>query len=502
MPKKALLSVSDKSGLIDFAKGLIKADFELLSTGGTQKVLEEASIPVTPVEDLTEFPECFSGRVKTMHPKVMGGILYRRGDSQHEEEASKLGIDAIDIVVVNLYPFEDTVAKGITGPELIEQIDIGGPTLLRSAAKNFHDVTVICDIADYDRVLEEINSNGDTSLETRQELSVKVFERTMAYDAAITSALSEGQKGAVLLTNRIDLRYGENPHQEGAFYEKYGEPKPWTVLQEEKQMSYLNILDADGAWNLVSEFPEPTAACIKHANPSGVASDNDIAVAFQKSYDADRLSAFGVIIALNRECTEEIIAKIIEQKIFVEIIIAPSYSDAALERLKSKKKIRVLQMDGSIEPSKQTCRTMLGGVLVQDQDTKVLTKDDLTCVTDTAPSDAQIADLLFAWEVVKHTKSNAIVFAKDQVTVGIGCGQTSRVDSTIIAVRRAGDRAQGAVMASDAFFPFPDSIEEAAKNGIAAIIQPGGSIRDGEVIAKANELGIPMVVTGIRGFRH
>lgn len=500
MPKRALISVSDKSGVADFAKRLEAKGWQILSTGGTAEALRQAGVAVVDVSEVTKFPECFGGRVKTMHPMITGGILMRRGED--DADAEKLGVEPIDLVVVNLYPFEETVAKGITGDDLIEQIDIGGPTMLRSAAKNFKDVTVITDIADYNRVITQIEAEGNTSLELRTELAVKVFERTMAYDAAITKALSQGEKGAVVVTNRIQLRYGENPHQSGAFYELYDMPKPWTVLQEEKQMSYLNILDADGAWNLVRDFSEPTAACIKHANPSGVGSDNDIAVAFQKSYDADRLSAFGVIIALNRDCTKEIVEKIIDQKIFTEIIIAPGYDADALELLKSKPKIRVLQMDASAPINPQSMRSMLGGMLQQDIDTKVLTKDDLTVVTDVKPTDAQIEDLLFAWHVVKHAKSNAIVFAKDRVTTGIGCGQTSRVDSTIIAARRAGERAQGSVMASDAFFPFPDSVEEAARNGIAAIIQPGGSIRDDEVIAKANELGIPMVTTGVRAFRH
>lgn len=508
MTKRALISVSNKAGVTEFAAALTELGYEILSTGGTQKALSEANIPVTGVEDITKFPECFSGRVKTMHPMIMGGVLYRRGDGEHESQAQELGIGPIDLVVVNLYPFEETVAKGITGDELIEQIDIGGPTLLRSAAKNHKHVTVICDVADYDRVVSEMKEHGDTTPELRSELATKVFLRTAAYDAAITEALSQGKNKGILLTNGHEMRYGENPHQWGKFYELYGQDCGWEVLQEEKQMSYLNILDADGAWNLVAEFDEPTAACIKHANPSGVGTDNDIAVAFQKSYDADRLSAFGVIVSLNRSCTKEVVEKIIEQKIFVEIVIAPGYEPEALELLKSKPKIRVIEMSGERGAASTnrspltTHRSMLGGMLVQDLDTHVVKADDLTVATETKPTYEQIADLLFAWKVVKHAKSNAIVFAKDQVTVGIGCGQTSRVDSTIIAARRAGERAEGAVMASDAFFPFPDSVEEAAKNGISAIIQPGGSIRDEEVIAKANELGIPMVFTGVRGFRH
>lgn len=500
MPKRALISVSDKTGIAEFAKRLSAAGWEILSTGGTADAIRAEDTEVTDVSDVTQFPECFGGRVKTMHPLIMGGVLMRRGED--DADAKKLGIEPIDLVVVNLYPFEETVRKGVTGDALIEQIDIGGPTLLRSAAKNHKYVTVITNPEDYERVIEQIEKNGDTSDSLREELATKVFLRTTAYDAAIVKALSQEESGAIVVTNRIDLRYGENPHQSGAFYELYDMPKPWTVLQEEKQMSYLNILDADGAWNLVRDFAQPTAACIKHANPSGVATDDDITEAFQKSYDADRLSAFGVIVALNRPCTEEIVQKIIDQKIFTEIIIAPGYESDALDLLKSKPKIRVLQMDSSAEVCGKSARGMLGGILQQDTDTKVLTKDDLTVVTDVKPTDAQIDDLLFAWHVVKHAKSNAIVFAKDNVTTGIGCGQTSRVDSTIIAARRAGERAKGSVMASDAFFPFPDSVEEAAKNGISAIIQPGGSIRDEEVIAKANELGIPMVTTGIRAFRH
>ncbi len=502
MPKRALISVSDKTGIVEFATRLQRLGYEIISTGGTLNALSDAGIAVIAVDDVTGFPECFSGRVKTMHPKIMGGVLYRRDDSEHEAQAKDLDIASIDLVVVNLYPFEETVAKGITGDELIEQIDIGGPTLLRSAAKNYKHVTVICDTEDYANVLTEIEDNGDTSFELRSALATKVFERTMAYDAAITSALSEDKKGGILLTNTTELRYGENPHQKGYFCDIYGTQRAWNVIQEEKQMSYLNILDADGAWNLVSEFSEPTAACIKHANPSGVGTDPDIAEAFQKSYDADTLSAFGVIVALNRPCTGEVIQKIIDQKIFTEVIIAPRYDEKALELLKKRPKLRAIEMSNSQEKNVMSSRTMLGGVLIQDKDMKIITAKDLTCVTEVQPTDAQIADLLFAWLVVKHAKSNAIVFAKDGVTTGIGCGQTSRVDSTIIAARRAGERAQGSVMASDAFFPFPDSIEEAAAHGIAAIIQPGGSIRDEEVIAKANELGIPMVTTGYRAFRH
>ncbi|MDD5041089.1 MAG: bifunctional phosphoribosylaminoimidazolecarboxamide formyltransferase/IMP cyclohydrolase [Candidatus Peribacteraceae bacterium] len=503
MPR-ALLSVSDKHGIEDFARGLVELGFQIISTGGTQKALEKAKIKVTPIEKFTGFPECFGGRLKTLHPLIFGGILFKHEDKTHAAEAKKLGIEPIDLVCVNLYPFEETAAKpGVTREEMIEQIDIGGPSLLRAAAKNAESVTVLCDPQDYTAILAELKDANDTKPETRKRLAEKVFLHTAAYDCAITRTLSGGTYTGVLLTNKMILRYGENPHQWGAFYELKGNPPPWTVLQEEKQMSYLNILDADGAWNLVCEFEEPTAACIKHANPCGVASHSDIAEAFQRAYDADRLSAFGVIIALNRTCTEEVIQKVIDQKIFVEIIIAPAFEPQALELLKKKPKIRVIENHCTKPDAKiASFRTALGGMLVQNLDTRVVTEKDLKCVTETQPTKGQIRDLLFAWKVVKHAKSNAIVFVKDACTVGIGAGQTSRVDSTIIAARRAGEKAKGAVMASDAFFPFPDSIEEAAKFGIAAIIHPGGSVRDEEVIAKANDLKMPMVVTGVRGFRH
>lgn len=513
MSKRALISVSDKSGIEAFARALSELGYEILSTGGTQKALKKAKIPVTPVEDITEFPECFGGRVKTMHPAVMGGILFRRDNEDDLREAKEHTIEPIDMVVVNLYPFEEALLKqledgksGASGasddPELIELIDIGGPTLLRGAAKNHAHVTVLCDPGDYGRVLSELRSYGDTTLALRKELAAKVFARTASYDGAIAGVLSGGQQSAVILKNGFPLRYGENPHQWGKYYDIEGRPRRWRVLQEEKRMSYLNILDSDGAINLVCEFTEPTAACIKHANPSGVASHEDIAEAFQRSYDADRLSAFGVIIALNRICTAEVVQKIIDQKIFAEVLIAPGFEHDALTLLKNKPNLRVLECACPQPKDQVLYRSMLGGMLVQSQDSSAVTRGDLTCVTEIHPTDAQIEDLLFAWNVVKHAKSNAIVFAKNKITTGIGCGQTSRVDSTMIAANRAAEKARGSVMASDAFFPFPDSVEQAAKHGIAAIIQPGGSIRDAEVVAKANELQIPMVTTGVRVFLH
>ncbi|KKU20071.1 MAG: Bifunctional purine biosynthesis protein PurH [Candidatus Saccharibacteria bacterium GW2011_GWA2_46_10] len=503
MKRRALISVSDKRGLIDFARSLNKLNFEIISTGGTRRALEKAKIPVIRVEDATGFPECFSGRIKTLHPAIFGGLLFKRDDIGHSSTAKKLKIYPIDIVAVNFYPFEETAKKKrVSVGELIEQIDIGGPSLLRAAAKNADHVTAICDPGDYERVVREIKSKGDTSIELRSELAKKVFLRTAAYDLAITRTLSEGKNTGILLTNKTVLRYGENPHQWGSYYDLYGSSGCRWKIHQGKEISYLNILDADGAKNLVWEFKEPACACIKHASPSGVAVDEDISRAFQKSYDADRISAFGVIVALNRECPKKIIEKIADQKIFTEVIIAPSFSKEALEYLAVRRpNIRVIE--DNCPPGESTAfRSALGGMLVQNQDAKIVSKKDLKVATKAKPTKKQIEDLLFAWKVAKHAKSNAIVFAKGLVTVGIGCGQTSRVDSTVIAARRAGEKAKGAVMASDAFFPFPDSVEEAAKHGISAIIQPGGSIRDEEVIAKANELKIPMVFTGVRGFRH
>jgi phosphoribosylaminoimidazolecarboxamide formyltransferase/IMP cyclohydrolase len=536
MTRRALLSVSDKTGLLDLARRLQKLDFQLISTGGTQKVLKENGIDVTGVEEVTGFPECLGGRVKTLHPLIAGGILFKRDDPAHVQEAKKLGIEPIDLVVVNLYPFAQTLATpGKTDEEIVEQIDIGGPTMLREAAKNHDAVTVVCDAADYDRVAEAFEKNGDAPAELKRELAAKVFLHTAAYDAMIAEYLSKGLYRGVLLTGGTELRYGENPHQWGKYFSLYEPTKKsasksgngeavsdqrlaisgvatrypltanssWGKLLQGKPLSYLNILDANGAWEAVHEFLDPTAVLVKHATPSGIASHSDITEAFQRAYDADRLSAYGVIIALNRECTAAIVQKILDQKIFTEVVVAPSFEPGALELLKQKPNIRVIeQVNGEHLRGQILYRSVMGGMLVQQPDYRVLTEAELKPVTDTKPTAAQTRDLLFAWKAVKSAKSNAIVFAKDLVTIGIGSGQTSRVDATWIAAKRAGEKAKGAVMASDAFFPFPDSVEEAAKHGIAAIVQPGGSIRDAEVFKRANELGIAMVITGVRGFRH
>lgn len=509
--KRALISVSDKTGVAQFAKQLSKLGYQIISTGGTQKVLQDAGIEVISAEEVTGYPECFGGRVKTMHPAILGGVLFRRDDPDDLKKAEELNISSIDLVVINLYPFEKTVNRlkkdngqiEITN-EVIEQIDIGGPTLLRSAAKNHRDVTVVCDIADYNQVIEEIKKQGNTSPELRRKLAAKVFLRTAAYDSAITGVLSGGENRGVILEKGLKLRYGENPHQIGFYYDQYNQERGWEVLQEHKQMSYLNLLDADAAWKAVMDFEDPTVIMVKHANPSGISSHKDINEAFQRAYDADRLSAFGVIIALNCPCTAEIVRKIIDQKIFVEILIAPEFKPEALNLLKQKEKIRVIKRKKPDDNNSEDLlfRSSLGGILMQNEDSRKISGEDLTCVTDRKPTADQVKDLLFAWKVVKHAKSNAIVLAKDQTTVGIGCGQTSRVDATWIAARRAGEKARGSVLASDAFFPFPDGVEEAVSHGVSAIIQPGGSVRDQEVIAKANELKIAMVTTGFRAFRH
>ncbi len=532
--------MSDKTGLETLGKRLRKLSFHIISTGGTAKFLREKGVEVTDVSAVTGFPECFGGRVKTLHPLIAGGILFERGNPGHRKQAEELGIEPIDLVAVNLYPFAQAAGDPAkTREETVEQIDIGGPALLREAAKNHRDVTAICDPDDYGRVLGELEATGETSAGLRRELAAKVFLHTAAYDGKIAEYLSEGTYRGVMLTDGMVLRYGENPHQWGKYYtlfdslsplppppvgegeharsiqtttEQHTSPSPpggrarvegWGILLQGKPLSYLNILDADGAWSAVHDFSDPTAVLVKHATPSGIASHADITEAFQRAYDADRLSAFGVIIALNRTCTAAIIRKLIDQKIFTEVIVAPDYEPEALELLKRKPNVRVIkQRNGERMRGQVLYRSVMGGMLVQESDSRVVTEKDLTVVTGKKPTAEQVRDLLFAWRAVKSAKSNAIVFAKDGVTVGIGSGQTSRVDATWIAAKRAGEKARGAVMASDAFFPFPDAVEEAAKHGIAAIIQPGGSVRDADVFAKAEVLGIAMVITGVRAFRH
>ena len=506
MIKRALISVSDKDGIAEFAKKLSIKGVEILSTGGTAKLLRDNGIDVIDVGNYTNFPEMMNGRVKTLHPKIHGGLLALRNNPDHMQSAKKHDIGMIDIVVVNLYPFEETIKKeGITLSEAIEQIDIGGPSMLRSAAKNFKYVSVVTDPEDYSKVIKEFEANGDTTEETRRYLAEKVFMKTAYYDSLIANYLTGGKTEHLIVEKVGDLRYGENPHQKASFYkDKNGHNEASLDKAEKlqgKDLSYNNIMDADGALSLVREFSEPTVAFVKHANPCGIATGDTINEAFVNGYEGDPKSAFGGIIAFNRKCTKDIAESIITK--FFEVIIAPDFDSDALEVFKSKPKMRVLKV-GEIrpEPDARTYRKVSGGLLIQDLDTKKISAKDLKVVTKRQPTDQELKDLLFGWHVVKHVKSNAIVLAKNGMTVGIGAGQMSRIDAVEIAINKAMQREDGSVMASDAFFPFPDGVETAAKHQITAIIQPGGSIRDEEVIKAANDSGIAMVFTGARAFLH
>lgn len=517
MIRRALLSVSDKNGIVEFAQQLHALHVEILSTGGTAALLRQHQIPVIDVSAYTEFPEIMAGRVKTLHPKIHGGLLGRRGidDAIMHEQA----IAPIDLLVVNLYPFEQTIAQENCDLALaIENIDIGGPTMLRAAAKNYTDVTVIVDSKDYGAVLEEIRSQGNTALPTRFELAKKVFAHTANYDAAITNYLTALQQNGsknkfpttytLQLQKKQDLRYGENPHQAAAFYVeancRSSNIATATQLQG-KELSYNNIADADAALECVRSFAMPACVIVKHANPCGVAVGNTILEAYQKAFATDPTSAFGGIIAFNHLLDEKT-AKEILAKQFVEVIIAPEIDAAALKICSQKTNVRLLVCgELKIKGNGFDYKRVNGGMLMQDRDLLDVKEIELQIVTKRAPSKAEYADLLFAWQVAKFVKSNAIVFAKNLVTVGIGAGQMSRVDSVNIAVskaKNAGLETQGSVLASDAFFPFRDGIDHAATSGITAIIQPGGSIRDNEVIAAADENNIAMVFTGIRHFRH
>ncbi len=512
--KRAILSVSDKSNLLELATALHEHGTELLSTGGTAKTLKEAGLPVKDVSEYTGFPEMMGGRVKTLHPKVHGGLLMRRGED--DTVAAENGILEIDMVVINLYPFEETIEKeGVTEPEAVEQIDIGGPSMLRSAAKNFKWVTPVTDIKDYPLIIEELKKNGGVSFDTRRRLAIAVFEKTSRYDFAIAEYLRFKGEPVELLDLHYEkvmkLRYGENPHQKAAFFRDPTDNFPNVtnakVLQG-KELSYNNIVDADGALELVKDFDKPAAAVIKHTNPCGAATADSIEAAFEEAHQVDPMAAFGCVIALNRTCSKTVAEYILDKKLFVEIIIAPSFDEGARELLAAKTNLRLLET-GELRknPNQRHIRSVSGGLLVQTSDEYIVSEKDLQTVTDRKPTDAEIEEMLFARVLVKHVKSNAVVFAKKNdkggcTTTGIGAGQMSRVDSVLIAKRKGGDRIPGSVMASDAFFPFPDAVEEAQAAGAQAIIQPGGSVRDAEVFAKANELGMTMVVSGIRSFKH
>lgn len=510
--KRALISVSDKSGIVEFASELAKQGVELISTGGTYSLLQEKGVPVINISEVTSFPEIMDGRVKTLHPAVHSGLLAVRDNVEHQEQMKKLGLDYIDLVVVNLYPFAETIAKpDVTYEDAIENIDIGGPTMLRSAAKNHAFVTVVVDAADYGQVLEEVSSTGDTALETRKRLAAKVFRHTAAYDSLIANYLSEKtgertpEKYTVTYEKVQDLRYGENPHQQAAFYRQPLAVAGTIATAEKlhgKELSYNNINDANAALQIVKEFAEPAVVAVKHMNPCGVGIGETIVEAYQKAYEADPVSIFGGIIASNRTI-DEACAKLMHE-IFLEIIMAPDFTPEAEEILKKKKNLRLLKLGdlGTSGKDSFNVTTVDGGMLVQEADTYSLDPDQLKVATDRQPTDEELKQLLFAWKVVKHVKSNAILLAADNMTVGVGAGQMNRVGAAKIAIEQAGDRAKGSVLASDAFFPMGDTVELAAKHGITAIIQPGGSIKDEESIRAANENGITMIMTGVRHFKH
>lgn len=509
--KRALVSVSDKTGIVEIAQRLAKKGIEIISTGGTSKALKEAGVPVKDVSEVTGFPEIMGGRVKTLHPKVHGGLLAVREDAGHIKEASDNGIEMIDLVIVNLYPFVKTITKeGVTEEEAIENIDIGGPSMVRSSAKNFKYVTVVTDPSDYELVLSEIEASGKTTLETRKKLARKAFTLTSQYDEAINGYFRQILGEPELLNLHYEkvrsLRYGENPTQKAAFF-RNPENHDANITNAEvlhgKELSFNNIVDGNSALEIVKEFDRPAVTIIKHNNPCGTAVRENLYDAFVAAHKADEMSAFGCVIAVNREFTEDIIDYMKEAKMFVEMVIAPSFTEKALKRLMTRENLRILRTGELKKDMKRTdIKKVAGGILIQTVDTYELQPSDLKVVTKIAPTEEQIRDMLFATKVVKHVVSNSVVMAKDGVTVGVGAGQMSRYDSVFIAGTKAKERAKNAVMSSDAYFPFPDGLEQAAAFGITAIIQPGGSIRDEEVIKRADELGIAMVFSGRRYFKH
>mgnify|MGYP000938330267 CR=1 FL=1 len=523
--KRALLSVTDKTGIVEFAKALVNEfGIEIISTGGTARVLEQAGVPVVSIESYTGFPEMMDGRVKTLHPRVHGGLLCRRDNEHHVADAEVNGISMIDLVCVNLYEFEKTVVDpSVTLENAIEHIDIGGPSMLRSAAKNYDFVTVVVDPADYDCVLNEMRThNGSTTQSYRQQLALKVFKTTAAYDGAIATYLSgvgeqkESKFPENLLIRAVkeqDLRYGENPQQSAAFYRIPGAPAYSLAKAQQiqgKPLSYNNLLDTDAAWAAVREFDEPAVIILKHQNPCGSATAKNVVEAYDRAFTCDPISAFGGIIAVNREVPLEFVEHFAGQnKQFVEVLIAPSYTQEALERLSKRTNLRVL-VTGGIDRSRELeMRTVDGGLLVQDLDHADETRESFEVVTERTPSEQEMRDLVFAWKVCKTVKSNAILVAKNQMGIGMGPGQPNRVDAALLACQRAEDackrmeiKAEKLVAASDAFFPFRDNVDTLAAYGVTAIIQPGGSVRDAESIEACNEYGIAMVFTGKRHFRH
>jgi len=520
--ERALISVYDKTGAAEFARELAALGIEIISTGGTARLLREAGTPVRDVAELTGWPEMLGGRVKTLHPKVHGGILFQRGKTEDRGQAAEHGIVPIDLVVVNLYPFSATAAKlGVTAEELIENIDIGGPAMVRSAAKNFQSVGVVTDPGDYVAIARELREKRELTLATRLALARKAYARTARYDGEIATELERVAANGSVTLGTLDklpeqihialerqqlMRYGENPHQAAALYLPAGRPAAGLAGAKQlqgKELSYNNLVDLDAAWALAQEFRQPAVSIIKHNNPCGAAEQQTLRQAYLQALACDPVSAFGGVLALNRALdaatTEEV------AKLFVECIVAPGYESAALEKLAAKKNLRLLEMPHDPPPDELELKRISGGVLVQEPDRHELNEAELKVVTSRAPTDAERRALLFAWKVCKHVKSNAIVFAREGQTIGVGAGQMSRVDSVKIAVIKAGTAGlalNGSVVASDAFFPFPDGVEEAGKAGATALIQPGGSMRDVDVIAAANKLGMAMVFTGVRHFRH
>jgi phosphoribosylaminoimidazolecarboxamide formyltransferase/IMP cyclohydrolase len=519
--RRALLSVSDKTGLVELARGLADLQVELISTGGTRKALADAGLSVRDVSDVTGFPEILDGRVKTLHPRVHAGILAVRDNPQHQATLAEQGIAPIDLVVCNLYPFEKTAARsGSSHEEIIENIDIGGPSMIRAAAKNYPDVAVVTDPGQYGSLLDELRRNrGSLSLATRERLAAAAFARTAAYDAAIRTYFVRRAGGELLppaldlhFERRLPLRYGENPHQQAAFYVEPNAP-PGSLAAAEplhgKELSFNNLLDLDSAWDLVREFAEPAAVVIKHSNPCGAAVGATLEEAFHRAYEGDPLSAYGGVLAFNREVDEATARQVTEPNRFVECIIAPGYADTAFQLLTTRakwgKNVRLLRTgpvnDGGRGPGLDF-RRVDGGLLVQTGD---VGGDDFAAarvVTERPPTEAELADLRFAWLVCKHVKSNAIVLVTGWMLVGTGAGQMSRVDAVHLAARKAGDRSRGAVLASDAFFPFRDNVDEAARAGVTAVVQPGGSLRDADSIQACDEHGMAMLFTGVRHFRH
>src|SRR5580700_4920156 len=514
--QRAVLSVTDKTGLVDFARQLSGLGIELISTGGTAKLLRDSGISVKDISELTGFPEMLDGRVKTLHPKVHGGILHRRENPAHVAAVAEHGILPIDMIVVNLYAFEKTAAKpSVAFEELIENIDIGGPSMIRSAAKNFHYVAVVTSPADYQAVAEELTSTrGALSLETKWRLAQKAFATTAAYDSAIASTLERipdvkspqlesaeafPQTLRLSFQKTLDLRYGENPHQKAAMYSDGSDAGVANARQlQGKELSYNNIVDLQAAWDLAQEFDEPVVAIIKHTNPCGTATGKTLAEAYKRALECDPVSAFGGVIGVNRPIDAEAAEEM--HKLFLEVIAAPAFDEAAKAKFASKKNLRLVEV--TAVDQKWVLKNVSGGLLVQDSDIRPLADTDLKVVTQRPPTPEETRALLFAWKVCKHVKSNAIVYARDGQTVGVGAGQMSRVDSAKIGAMKAQLPLKGTVAASDAFFPFPDGVEEIAKAGTTAIIQPGGSQRDPEVIAAADRLGLAMLFTGVRHFRH